>query len=407
MRFYLILAWRNLWRNKKRSFICLLSIILALILALFMRSLQRGAYGNMIKGGVRQVGYLQVHDSSYWENKSINYSFVFSKSLRKKVLETRNVNFILPRLESFSLISYGVHTKGVPVICSPPKEESSFSQLENRLVKGEYLNDNDDGILIGEGLSGFLNAIVGDTVVLLGQGYQGVSSADKFVVRGIVRWPSNQLNNSFVFMTLDRGRSFFSPYVPNLVSSLSLLLQKPKQIQETKIELIKELGSDYEIMSWDEMLKEMVQEIQADNAGGKIMLGILYLVIGFGIFGTVMMMTFERKHEMGILLAIGMRKYRMLIVHFSELILLAIIGVLIGIVVSLPFLFYLNKHPLPLPADLGKLVAAYNLDPFLPFSIDPWIFINQAIVVFALTLICAIYPLVVIIRLKILQSLTY
>lgn len=405
MKFYFIIAWRNLWRNRRRTFISLASVMLAIALSLFTRSMQKGSYNNMIKAGVSQVGYIQVHDSSYWANKSINYSIVYTDELKKDILENKHVEQILPRLESFCLISKGTQTKGVAINCAPPKEEDRFSNLSKRLIKGEYLNENDDGILIGSRLAQFLDAKVGDTVVLLGSGYQGVSAAGTFPVRGIVRWPAPQIDNSYVMMSYAEGLNFFSPYVPELVSSLSLLIDGEKYIYRVQDDLKQRLGNSYEVMRWDQMLVEMVQEIESDNAGGKIMIGILYLVVAFGIFGTVMMMTFERKREFAIMIAVGMKRRKLLFVQFIEIIWIAILGVLAGVVLIFPVLLYYNFNPIPLPDNLAQVVEQFNLDPVLSFSISPDIFLNQALIVLFLTIICVFYPIWVISRLDILKSI--
>ena len=97
-------------------------------------------------------------------------------------------------------------------------------------------------------------------------------------------------------------------------------------------------------MMWSELMPELVQSIEVDNAGGIIMLGILYVVIGFGIFGTVMMMTAERTKEFGILISVGMKKWRLSYVSFLESLFLSFIGVLAGIIVSILILYYLQQN---------------------------------------------------------------
>jgi ABC-type lipoprotein release transport system permease subunit len=157
---------------------------------------------------------------------------------------------------------------------------------------------------------------------------------------------------------------------------------------------------NYEVMSWAEMMPELVQSIEIDNAGGIIMLGILYVIIGFGIFGTVMMMTAERTKEFGILISIGMKKVRLAFISFLESLFLTFIGVAAGVIVSIPLLYYFNQNPIELTGEMAEMILSYGLEPILPFRFAPNIFMDQFITVFVIALISVLYPLLFIRRLK-------
>src|SRR5690242_6707508 len=106
------LAWRNLWRNKRRTMITLASVFMAVILAIAIRSFQKGVYGNMISNSVRfSTGYIQLHSKGYWDDKSINNSFVPDSSLMRGIKNNANVSLTVPRIESYALASSGPHTK--------------------------------------------------------------------------------------------------------------------------------------------------------------------------------------------------------------------------------------------------------------------------------------------------------
>ena len=136
-----------------------------------------------------------------------------------------------------------------------------------------------------------------------------------------------------------------------------------------------------------------MQSIEVDNAGGIIMLGILYVIIGFGIFGTVMMMTAERTKEFGILISVGMKRWRLSFVSFLESLFLSFIGVLAGIIVSIPILYYFNQNPIPLTGEMAELMLKFGIDPILPFRFAANIFIDQFLTVIVIAMISALYPL--------------
>jgi ABC-type antimicrobial peptide transport system permease subunit len=158
-------------------------------------------------------------------------------------------------------------------------------------------------------------------------------------------------------------------------------------------------------MTWKVMLRELVQYIEGDNISGLFMLSILYLVVGFGILGTVLMMTMERRKEFGIMVAVGMKRYKLSLILLIESVILGITGVLAGVALSLPFITYFHYHPIRLTGDMAEAVMEYNMEPIMPFALEPEFFIYQSIVVVIMTLIAVSYPVSVISRLIVVNAI--
>ncbi len=178
------------------------------------------------------------------------------------------------------------------------------------------------------------------------------------------------------------------------ITSLSVMIDNQKNLDQVTddVKKIYNNSSKYEVMKWSELMPELVQSIQVDNAGGIIMLGILYIVIGFGVFGTIMMMTAERTKEFGILISIGMKKWKLVFVTTLETIFISFIGVLIGAVISIPILVYMYFNPIHLTGDIAKAYLAFGLEPIMPFAINAGMFIAQIWTVLLITLLSALYP---------------
>jgi ABC-type lipoprotein release transport system permease subunit len=404
MKEYFKIAWRNIWRNKRRTFITLTSVLFAVFLALIMRSMQLGTYGFMVESAVKNsTGYIQVHEKGYWSDKSIDNTMLTSPELEKRIRKTENVSQVISRLESFALASYGKQTKGVFITGTVPEIEDSISGLSKRLVRGTYLQSGANGILVSEGLANFLKADVNDTVVLLGQGYHGQTAAVALPVRGIVQFVQPDMNNGMIFMDLSQVQSFYSS--PDRLTSISIMLHNPDKMNRTA-GLLSAMDPDkLEVMTWKEMLVELVQYIDSDNISGLFMLGILYMVVGFGIFGTILMMTMERRKEFGIMVAVGMRRYKLSIIIFLETMIIGITGVLSGIATSIPFILYFHEHPIRLTGETAKAILEYNMEPIMPFALEPGYFLNQGLVVIIITLLAVIYPFSVINRFKVVSAI--
>ena len=399
------LAWRNLWRNRRRTLITLASVLMAVVLAITIRSFQKGVYGNMISNAVRfSTGYIQVHAKGYWDDQSINNSFEPGASLEQALKKENNISLAVPKLESFALASSGPHTKGVEVIGIDPEKENSMNDVAEKITQGKYFTNNiNQGILIGDGLAKYLQLKLGDTLVLLGQGYHGSTAAGQYPIQGIFHFPLEQINNALVYLYLPDAQSLFG--APGRLTSISIMLRQPDDINATTHFLQHSLDSTREVMQWPEMNKSLVQEIQGDNASGIIMLGILYLVVAFGVFGTILMMTLERKKEFAVMIAIGMHRVRLTVIIILETILIGLMGILSGSVLILPVLAYLHRYPVSLTGSAAQSYQQFGIEPILPASLDPYIFLYQGLTVLGIAIVSVVYPLWYINRFRIAETL--
>lgn len=398
------IAWRNLWRSKRRTILTMTSIILAACMAMFTRSMQKGSYANMISNAVKlSTGYLQVQATGYWENKSIDKTFINSSTLFNKIKDRESIGIIAPRLESFALVSSGKHTKGALIIATNPEIENELNKLSERIISGEYLEASDNQVLVAEKLAEYLQIAVGDTLVLLGQGYHGVTAAAKYRVKGIIKFPIPQLNTRLIYLPLKAGQEFYSAY--DRVTTYSVMISNPDDLDEMMTQIRSELSDEYVVLDWKELNKEMVQAIQSDDVGGLIMLGILYMVIGFGMFGTIMMMTMERRKEFAIMVAIGMQKFKLFLVVLYETIMIGIVALIISLIITYPVLLYYFNNPVPLTGELAEAMEMFGAEPIMPFSLDADIFINQTLAVIAIAFIASLYPLTKILRFNVLQAM--
>ncbi|MHA7108976.1 ABC transporter permease [Sunxiuqinia elliptica] len=398
------IAWRNLWRNKRRTLITVASIFFGVLLSAYMTSMQEGSYEKMVDMVVKYYsGYMQVHHENYWESKSINDTFEDTPELRRSILDHPEVDFVIPRLESFALASSEELTKGVLVMGIEPESENRLTSLKGNVNQGSYLQANDQGLLVGEGLAKYLHLGVNDTLVMISQGYHGISAAGKYPIRGIIKHASPQLNKMIVYMTLPNSQDFFS--TGNRLTSLVVNITDTNLLNRSLKQLRADLKPPYSIMSWQEMSPEMVQQIESDRAGGIIMKAVLYIVIGFGILGTIMMMIAERRREFGVMIAIGMQRIKLGAILFYETLFIGMIGALSGLLVSIPILMIQAQNPIPLTGQAAQVMDDYGFEPYMFFSLTPSVFWHQALTVFIITMVIAIYPIISANRMKLINAL--
>ena len=389
----LTLAWRNIWRNKRRTIITIVSITFAVVLASIMRSMQLGSYERMIDNSVRFfTGYIQIHKNGFWDDKTIDNSFYQDTELIAAIDAIPQVQAAVPRIESFALASYGLQTKGALVIGIDPAKEDFLTEVSEKLVAGQTLDAGDDGAVIGKGLADYLKMGIGDTIVLISQGYHGANAAGKFAVKGLVEFGSPVLTNQLVYLSLPASQYFYA--ADDLLTTIAIVTDKPKHVKSIMAQLNGMVDLEaLEVMDWRTLVPELIQGIELDNISGIIMLLMLYLVIGFGMFGTFLMMTSERMYEFGVVLSIGMRKWKLQATVFIEIFVLSMLAVLVGFALSLPIITYFYNNPIPLPEETAGAFEKFDVEPIYVFSVEPVVFLSQAWVVFVMALFLSSYPL--------------
>jgi ABC-type lipoprotein release transport system permease subunit len=464
------LAWRNLWRNRRRTLITSASIFFAVFFALVMRSIQLGSYDHIYKNAIESyTGYIQVQHSDFWDEKIVDNTFSYDPQLEKLLLEDDNVLATIPRFESFALASNGPQTKGVLVMGVDPVKEKYLSKVSDKMVKyrltagtikkirqdprlpekvkeladlfenSSYtvssrlqldlgiedkkapglmpaieahtafsngsINLGEPGVWVGDKLSQYLQLGIGDTIVLIGQGYHATTAAGKYEIKGIVKIPLPDIDNKIVYLPLDICQGLYNAE-GNLTSmALAVHDNQDKAIVQTVERMRTFMADDRKVMEWREMNEVMVSQMDADDKGGQIMLGILYLVIAFGVFGTVLMLTAERKREFGVLVAIGMQKRKLASIMTIEMFLIGLIGILAGALVASLVILYGVDHPLIFKGEMAKIFEEYGMEPKMAFwNIDTY-YIWQMVIVAFMVLLAILYPMRKIFGMKVVNAL--
>lgn len=375
------------------------SIVFAVILAILLDSVKEGMLVKMQENVVSfYSGAVQVHQKGYWDEKTLENSFEYDPSLVSKINSNPGVHSTTARLESFALVASDRYTRGCLVVGIEPGQEIQVTSLDKKIIAGSYLTELDQSVLLGEGLADYLRLSVGDTLVIIGQGYHGVSAAGKYSVKGLIKFASPDLNRSMVYLPLKLSQHLFG--APDRVTALVLDIDNVNDAEQIESQLIQTLGHTYEVMSWKNLMPELNQVIEGERAENVIFLFVLYILIAFGIFGTVLMMTVERQYEFGVLVAIGMRKLKLSSVVILENIIISILGALAGTLLSVPVVLYFYKFPVRLSGELEKAYENFGFEPIFYFSIEPVIFYRQTLIVFCIALLLSIYPLLKITRLE-------
>lgn len=405
MTIYLKLAWRNIWRNRRRTIITISAIMFAVVLSVFGQSLNRGSYDVMIDNMTRfNTGYLQLQDDRFHPEPSLDNSFIFDATVSARINSvTPQISLILPRIETFMLAANEESARGTIVMGVEPEREQLFNQLQERLVQGRFFTAGEPAAVIGEGLARRLHLDTGDTIALIGQGRFGMSASGLFTIVGMIDHPLREMNDQIIYLSLTSAQELLSAegYITNLI----LVPRYPRDTELIATSLRNQFAADeMRVFTWPELMPELLDLMRFDMAGSYLMSAILYVVIGFGFFGTVLTMTLERLKEFGILLSVGMKRSRLALVLFLETLWISLLGVLCGLVVAWLVLGYFYFYPIELTGNLAQTMIDMGWEPVLPVSFAPELFYRQGFIVFALVMLVFTYPLIKVARLNILAA---
>ena len=394
------LAWRNIWRNKRRSLITLSSIGFAVVFATMMMSVQKGSLDQLINNSVKfYTGHLQIQNPNYWETKTIDNSLVYEDNFIESITRIEGVVAATPRIESFALASYGSVSKGAMVLGVDPEEEDKVLNLSKKLTKGKMISAQSKGVVVAEELADYFKVDVGDTLVLIGQGYHGSNAAGLFVIEGILKFPNPVQNKQMICMPLSAAQWFYD--LDKKLTSIAILLEDNKTLPIIERELSRINGDkNYAVITWQQMIPDLIEMAEMKYASTRIMILILFAVIGFGMFGTFLMMTAERMREFGILLAIGMKRILLQATTFLEVLLLSSMGVVMGLALSTVLIVYFYFNPIELGSSYDAIANSYGIEMTIEFALDSLVFITQAFAVFIIAFILSFYPLIIINKTK-------
>ncbi len=402
---HLKLAWRNIWRNRRRTIITVSSILFAVVCALFIESLERGAHNLMINNMTSfHTGHIQIQDYRYEDEPSLDNAFLYDEELLQEIEQSSAfIDFTVPRIEAFMLAAGDDLARGAMVLGIDPDAEQKLNSLEDRLTEGWFFEDGDGSVVLGSGLAGRLNLSVGDTLALIGQGRFGMTASGLFEVSGLVNHPVRDMNNQLVYISLSDAQWLLSAdgYITNLLISPQRLRDTDELARQLKAGLSDE---ELRVLTWEEMLPDLIEALEFDALQTRFMMGILYVVIGFGIFGTILTMTLERMREFGILLSVGMQRLKLAAVVFMETFMISILGIAAGSGLGYLILLYFYYNPIVIGNDMGDLFEEFGFEPIIPVAIESGIFAWQGFVIFVMAMLISLYPVFKIIRLKILDA---
>ncbi len=395
-----LLAWRNIWRNTRRSVLTILAIVFATSLLVFMLSFQFGAYDDMINSSVRlSTGHLQVQAQGYQDRPGMRKVIDNPNNLLAMVAGLAGVETAGIRSEAFALAAGPERSKGIMITGVIPGNETAISSLPGQIKKGRYLlNEDSDVAVLGALAAKRLQIDIGDECTLLGQGRDGSVAATIVRIVGIYRTGIDEFDRATMQIPFTDFDSVFSMEgsAHRLVMITDHLADADRIAAE--IRLAPE-AAGLAVLTWDQLSPGLKQSIELDLVGGIIMYAILVIVVAFSILNTFFMAIFERTREFGVLMSIGTKPLRLVKLMLLESMAMTSIGILTGIALGIAVTLFFSHYGISM-GDSSELMAQYGIaDRLYPNLSLPSVVIGPAIIT-VVTFITALVPALKIPRMR-------
>jgi len=328
------IAWRNLGRNKRRSLLAIGAIALGQLTLVFINSMMAGSFDDMLKTVTGPlVGHTQIHHKDWREERAVDLYIDQLSKTRSELKSLPNVESISPRIYSPVLAAFGAPSD-VPADAEPAAVLGVDTTIESQ--NGGVLENVDPNdlpanrsVVIGKVLANRLGVQAGQPIAVLGQDVDGFPASDLFEVTAIIDSKVDLVKTMGIIMSIADAGEFLT--MPDQAHEI-IVQGKDYRNAEALAQSISNLSTlaDNEILTWKESMPELVRIIEMKWWVDLLFLGIVFVAAAAGIANTAVMSTFERKHEFGMLLAVGSRPGRIVGMVLTESIILGLVGVTIG-----------------------------------------------------------------------------
>jgi ABC-type lipoprotein release transport system permease subunit len=359
------LAWRNLWRNPRRTLIAMSAIGFGYVMLLFVACLMAGLRQQMIETGTGLVlSDIQVHAPAYYPNRPMHQTLGGQKgtnvtTLVAAITADPRVYAASPRVYGYGLASAGDQSAGVEILGVDPHQEQKITVLQTRIVKGSYLTEGmPKGIVVGDKFVTTNGVGVGSEIILLTQAADGSMGNDLYTIVGIFHTGLDTVDGSLVLMSLSSLQELLR-LPPVRIHEIGIKLHDVTEATTAAAALGVQLSKilPVRVRAWPELVPELADYVQFNRSVTFILFFIFFLLAIIGIVNTMLMAVIERTRELGMLMAVGMRPVQVVGLILAEAAGLAGASLVLGGAIGVPVLWYLQVHGL----DLGSAIDEFSL----------------------------------------------
>jgi len=396
MKFYWSVAWRNLWRHKRRSLITAFAMAIAVAMCMSMICWSDGMYEEMFKVMVeQQLGHVQVHHPEYPTKGLIFDALPERETLLEKIDAVEGTVAASPRIDGFALLGGEVKSAGGQIVGIDPARHRQVSNVHERITEGTFLSDaSAREIIIGHGLAEDIEVGLGDEVVAVTQATDGSTGNDLYTVVGVFKTGDVGMDQAGGFIHIADAENLLMMF--DQAHGITVLTDHPDSVEAFATSLGDAIAVEekVQVQPWWEASPAIAQIMSMQDGIAVFLLLIVFTVAAFGVVNTMMMSVFERTREMGVLRALGLRKGKLVWLVVFESFFLAGLAATIGLTIGGLLDWYIVAYGIDFSGSMpeGFSFEGVMLDPVMKgaFRVPPHV--STVTAVFIVSILASLYP---------------
>jgi len=384
------IAFRNVFRQKRRTVLTALSMFGGFVLAAFFIGWADGTYNNIIDTFTRNsLGHVQIHEKTYLDRPAIYKTINNLPEIEKALRQTKKVTSWTPRLFSAGLVSVRDKSAGTRIIGIDPEKESRTTNFDEKIVKGRMLaNTPAHEVVLGKGLAKILKAEPEDEIVVLSQGADGSIANDAYKIVGISDSGDEVSDRAAFYLHLADAKELL--VLGGRVHEIAITVKHLGDVDRVAAALQEKIDDPrLTVESWQVFARSFYAAMKADKEGMWIMLVVIVLVVAVGVLNTVLMSVLERRREYGVLKAVGTRPGQIIKMVLAEVNILAVVCIIAGAAVGLLLNYLLSIHGISLPEPISYGGMHFQ---HMQAEINARSFYIPAITVFLVATLVSLFP---------------
>ncbi|MBP6181414.1 FtsX-like permease family protein [Flavobacterium sp.] len=349
------IASRNIWRSKKRSLTIITAVSVGLWAGIFMMAFYNGMIEQRINSAIAdELSHIQLHHPEFRKEYDIKYYLPEGRKILKNISKDSQIKASAGRIIIKGMIASASGSSGTTINGVMPAEEKALTNLSGKIIKGNYFNPNKTNeIILSEKIRKRLKLDLNKKTILTFQDKEGNLASAAFRITAIYKTINAPYDDSNVFVKITDIDSLAG--IPNAINEIAVLLQSNQLLDESQKNL-KQKFSKTEIKNWMEISPELGLTISVGDQMVFIFMGIILLALAFGIVNTMMMAVLERTREIGMLLALGMNKFKIFMMIVLETLFLILAGCPVGILLAFATIAFTQQTGI----DLSQFSQAYS-----------------------------------------------
>ena len=386
----LTLAWRNIWRNKTRSIILILSVITGIWAGSMLTGVMNGMYGQRQEDAIKdEISSIQIHEKEFKADHDPRFIIPNGSEVLNKIRVLKEAKAVSGRIIAPGMILTAGSSAGVKINGIQPQDEAGTRGLNNKIVLGEYfVSDKHNQVLIGQKLADKMKVKENSRVVLTFEDLQNNVVSASFKIIGTFKTNNPNYDEANLYVRKQDLSELLG--IGDNIHEIAILLSNKESIDKVQ----KQLKSEYPaltIENWREVAPDISLMIDMGAGSSKIIMIIILFALAFGIINTMLMAMLERKYEIGMMLALGMNKVRLFSLIVLETILLVMTGVPFGLLLSYSAIKFFAKHGINL-GYYGKGLESFGMSHIIRPHVSMSQYAEILVLVFITAVIASLFP---------------